>query len=277
MRKPILAAFLLLFFPLAHGAEAPLVVGVFPYVSRGQLMELHTPLKIYLESQLRRPVDLVTAPDFVEFMNRTQKGESDIILTAPHLGRLAEKRDGYIRVAKTAHQVYGVFLTRKDSGIRSFADLKGKTIMMAQPISIVYQMGVEKLRQNGLVPGRNITVIGSRTHNNALYAPARHESDASVTGLVLWNKAEPDIRAQMMEIGKTRGVPGFMLLANKHLPPDQIKRIQSAVMTLQNTGEGRTYFEATEFKFFEKIDDKTMKRLDPYTRILTEQTPLSAP
>lgn len=264
---------LTLFTGIAHAAETPLTLGIFPYVSRGELMEYHTPLKTYLEAKLQRPVDMITAPDFVEFMARTQKGDYDLVLTAPHLGRLAETRDGYVRVAMTGHQVKGVFLARRDSGIRTIADLKGKTIMMAQPISIVYQMGVEKLRQNGLVAGKNITVIGSRTHNNALYAPARGEADASVTGLVLWDRAEPDIRAALVEIGKTQGVPGFMLMANKRLPPELIKRIQSAVFDFHKTKEGKAYFEVTEFNRFEKIDDKTMKSLDPYTRILTEPAP----
>lgn len=258
---------------LSRGAETPLTLGIFPYVSRVQLMAYHTPLKLYLEKRLQRPVDLVTAPDFSEFMARTQKGEYDLLLTAPHLARLAETRDGHQRVAMTAHKVQGVFLARKDSGIHSLADLKGKTIMMAQPISIVYQMGVEELRLNGLVPGKDITVIGSRTHNNALYAPARHESDASVTGLVLWNNAEPDVREQLVEIGKTQGAPGFMLMAHKRVPAALIKRIQSALLDMHKTKEGKTYFEETEFKYFEKIDDKTMKKLDPYTRILTEQAP----
>lgn len=258
---------------LVRGAEAPLTFGVFPYVSRSQLMDLHTPLKLYLEQQLQRPVEMITAPDFAEFMARTQQGEYDLILTAPHLGRLAETRDGYIRVAKTWHQVSGVFLARKDSGIRSLAHLKGKTIMMAQPISIVYQMGVEELRQNGLIPGKDVTVIGSRTHNNALYAPARRESDASVTGIVLWDKAEPDIRAQLLEIGKTPGVPGFMVMANRRLSADLIKRIQTAVFAFDKTIEGKTYFDATEFKHFEKIDNKSMRQLEPYTRVLTQQAP----
>lgn len=258
---------------VASGAEIPLTLGIFPYVSRGQLVEYHTPLKLYLEKQLQQPVELVTAPDFAEFMARTQKGEYDLVLTAPHLGRLAETRDGYLRVAKTTHQVQGIFLARKDSGIRSLADLKGKTIMMAQPISIVYQMGVEQLRKSGLKPGQDVTVIGSRTHNNALYAPARHESDASVTGVVLWKQAEPDVRAALLEIGTTHQVPGFMLMAHKRLSPARIKRIQSAIFNFHKTNEGKFYFEITEFKHFEKIDDKTMKQLDPYTQVLTEPAP----
>lgn len=271
--RPFWLALLIMLGGIVHAAEAPLTLGVFPYVSRGQLMEFHTPLKTYLEQQLQRPVDMVTAPNFVEFMTRTQNGDYDLVLTAPHLGRLAEVRDGYQRVAMTAHRVYGIFLARKDSGIRRLADLRGKTLMAAQPVSIVYQMGMETLRQHGLEPGRDVTVIGSLTHNNALYAPLRRESDASVTGLVLWNNAERDLRTGLREIGKTGGVPGFMLMANKRMPPEQIRRIQDALFKFDKTKEGKAYFAVTEFQKFEKIDDKSMKQLDPYLRVLTERAP----
>jgi phosphonate transport system substrate-binding protein len=124
-----------------------------------------------------------------------------------------------------------------------------------------------------LVPGKDITVIGSLTHNNALYAPVRRESDASATGFVLWDKADPEVRAQLREIGRTPAVPGFMLMANRRLPAELIKRIQSAVLGFDKTNEGKAYFSATEFKHFEKIDDKSMRQLDPYTRVLTQPAP----
>ena len=256
---------------VAQAADvSPLTLGIFPYVSRGKLMELHTPLKLYLEQKLGRPIDMVTAPDFVEFMKRTQKGDYDLVFTAPHLGRLAETRDGYVRIVMTGHHVQSVFLARKDSGIHRIDDLKGKTIMIAQPISIVYQLSVHELARHGLEPGRDITIIDTRTHNNALYAPARRESDASATGIVLWRDAEPEIKNQLIEIGHTQEVPGFMMMGNKRLPPALIKRVQTALLNFNKLPESKAYFEETQFKRFEKIDDKTMKGLDPYVRVLTE-------
>lgn len=271
-KPPCWIAILMLFTGLAHGAPAvpPLVFGVFPYVSPGQLMQFHNPLKIYLESKLQRPVELVTAPDFAGFMKRTQSGEYDLILTAPHLGRLAEQRDGYVRVVKTGHEVQGVFLARRDSAIRSLADLKGKQVMIAQPISIVYQMAIEHLKHIGLVPGKDVTVVTTRTHNNALYGPVQRETEASVTGILLWLNAEANVRSELLEIGRTHPVPGFTIMANKRLPPDQIKRVQALLLNFQNTPEGKTYFQDTDLLGFREIDEKTMKSLDPFTHVLTD-------
>ncbi len=273
MPQLALAAALWLLSLAALAAEAPLTLGLFPYVSRGQLMEFHTPLKLYLEGRLKRPVDLVTAPDFAEFMARTQRGEYDLVLTAPHLGRLAEKRDGYVRVAMTAHEVQGVFLVRRDSGIHRLEDLRGKTVMIAQPISIVHQLAVEHLRRHGLVPGKDLRILDTRTHNNALYAPARGEADASATGILLWVNAEPAIREAMREIDRTPPVPGFMVMAHKRVPPALVRQLRHWLLEYSGTPEGERYFQVTGLKAFRPIDDKTMKALDPYTRILTETTP----
>lgn len=256
-------------FPPATASESPeLVLGVFPYVSPGQLATFHTPLRDYLAISLKRPVTLVTAPDFNSFVERTSQGQYDIIITAPHLGRFAETHDGYNRLAQTGHFVQGIFLTRKDSGIQTIEDLRGKTVMIAQPISIIYQMAEHTLRENGLVPGESVTVLETRTHNNAMFAPLRSEADASVTGTLLWEVLGSDQKDQMRVIGTTEEAPGFMVMANKRLSTTDINRIKDLLFNFHKVAGSKPYFEATGYKQFVKIDDSIMKRLDPNTKIL---------
>lgn len=244
-----------------------LVFGVFPYVTPGQLMEFHSPLRDYLAKSLGRPVSLVTAPDFQSFVDRTQRGEYDIILTAPHMGRLAETRDGYKRLAQTGHTVQGIFLARKDSDIHKLEDLKGKTIMMAQPISIVYQMAEHRLREMGLIPGESITIVNTRTHNNAMYAPLRKEADASATGILLLEILKQEEKEQLRVIGSTVKAPGFMMMSNKRMSKKDISKLKNVVMNFGKTPEGKAYFSATKYEDFVKIDDKVMKSMDPYIQI----------
>jgi phosphonate transport system substrate-binding protein len=255
----------------AAATVTPLVFGVFPYVTSGQLMAYHHPLKVYLESRLKRPVELVTAPDFGEFVARTERGDYDLILTAPHMARLAEKRDGYRRIARTGNEVQGVFLVRRDSGIRSLADLKGRKIMAAQPLSIVYQMAMDTLKTHGLVPGQDLTVVQGGTHNNALYASMRQETEASVTGAILWSNADESLRATLVEIGRTQSVPGLAIMAHLRLSPALRQEVQALLLDFEHTPAGKVYFDATNLGGLETIDDRTMRALDPYTRILTTQ------
>lgn len=249
-----------------------LILGVFPYVSPAQLVAFHTPLKDHLAKSLQRPVSLVTAPDFDSFVERTRQGQYDIIITAPHLGRLAETRDGYKRLAMTGHTVQGIFLTRKDSTIQKIENLRGKSVMIAQRTSIIYQMAEQLLRDRGLAPGETVTIIETRTHNNAMHAPLRGEADASVSGTLLWRVLGDEQKGQMRVIGTTDEAPGFLLMANKRLPKEDVESIKNLLLDYHNVAGNETYFSATGYKNFQKVDDKVMRRLDPYTRILINPT-----
>lgn len=260
------------FVPLSHASDKKeLSFGLFPYVTSTQLVQFHTPLKNYLSKALGMEVNLVTAPDFTSFMERTQQGEYDIIFTAPHLGRLAETRDGYKRVAMTGHRVEGIFLVKKESEINSLDDLKDKKIMAAQRISVIYQMVLQTLADKGLIDGKNITIIETKTHNNALYAPLRDEADASVTGILLWHTLGQEYKDKLKVIGSTNSVPGFVLLSHPRVPPKTQKALQIALFDFGKTTEGKLYFESNGLQGFLPIDEKSMKELDPYTKILIKK------
>jgi len=247
--------------------KSPLTLGVFPYVTPVQLAAFHTPLKDYLAAGLGRPVTLVTAPDFTSFIDRTRDGQYDIVVTAPHLGRLAETRDGYKRVVQTSHTVQGFFLARKDSGINKIGDLKGKTVMIAQKVSIVYQMAEHTLRENGLVPGESVTIIETRTHNNAMHAPLRGEADASVTGKLLWYVLDDAQKEQMRVIGTSSEAPGFLVMAHPRLPAQDIEKIKKLLLDFHLKPGSESYFTTNGYEKFQAVDDRAMKGLDPYIQI----------
>ena len=254
----------------ATDAPGPLVLGVFPYVTPVQLAQFHTPLKDYLAKQLGRPVTLVTAPDFMSFIERTHEGQYDLIITAPHMGRLAETRDGYQRVAQTGHTVQSIFLARKDSGIEKIEDLKGRRVMVAQKVSIIYQMAEQMLREKGLVPGESVTIVETRTHNNAMHAPLRGEADASVTGVLLWRVLEDEQKKQLRVIGVSQEMPGFMLMANKRMSAPDVAKIRGLLLDFHTVPGSEPYFTTTGYQRFKLIDDRVMRAMDPYTRVLTQ-------
>lgn len=262
--------FALVFSSVSHAAEKKEIsLGLFPYVTSTQLVQFHSPLKNYLSQTLGLKINLVTAPDFESFMERTRRGEYDLILTAPHLGRLAEKRDGYKRVAMTGHRVEGLFLAKKESEINSLDDLKNKKIMIAQRISVIFQMALQTLAEKGLTDGKNVTIIETKTHNNALYAPLRDEADASVTGVLLWHTLGQEYKDKLKVIGSTNSVPGFVLLSHPRIPAGTQQKLQQALFDFGKTAEGKLYFASNGLKEFLPIDEKTMRELDPYTRIFT--------
>lgn len=248
---------------VVHAGEA-VSLGVFPYVTPVQLVKFHNPLRARLEEALGRPVSLVTAPSFKEFIKRTQSGVYDYVLTAPHLGRLAEYRDGYTALVKTGHQVKGIYLARKDSAIRELKDIEGKSLMMVGKAAIIGQLVVRQLKEMGLEDGVNMEIRTTATHNNAMYASVRGESDVSVTGILLYEKIGQEERDKVRVIGETPGVPGFIFLASAGQSELDKAKVRTSLLSYGETEAGQQYFGPTGFKALLPVDLAEMESLQPF-------------
>lgn len=244
--------------------DTGLTFAIFPYVSPVQMVKFHNRLREFIQSTVDRPVTLVSAPNFKKFIKRTAAGDYDIIMTAPHLGRLAEVRDGYVPMVHTMHEVQGIYLVRKDSDIRQLQDLKGKTITLVGRAAIITQMVEQQLGQLGLDVGKDVEFRITRTHNNAMYAPLRGESEASVTGILLFNKIGQTDREKVRVIGKTPLAPGFMLMTHKRIDAEVHKKLKQALLGYGDTPAGKVYMNETGFKYFDPVTDDEMRFLDPF-------------
>lgn len=247
--------------------EDPLSFGIFPYVSPVQMVKFHNTLREYMADTLERPVSLVSAPNFREFIKRTAQGKYDIIMTAPHLGRLAEVRDGYRPMVHTMHEVQGVYLVRKDSDIHSLSDLRGKTITLVGRAAIITQMVEKQLADMGMQVGKDVKFNYTRTHNNAMYAPLREESEASVTGILLFRKIGSEEREEVRVIGKTPRAPGFMLMTHPRVEKQDHQKLKQALISFKNTEQGKKYFQMTGFHYFDPVTKGEMEFLDPYIQV----------
>jgi phosphonate transport system substrate-binding protein len=224
-----------------------------------------------LEQRLERKVVLVTAPSFKQFVKRTKKSAYHIIMTAPHLGRLAEVRDGYRPIAHTMHEVQGIYLVKKSSDIHRLTDLEGKTITLVGRSAIITQMAEQQLKKLGLVVGKDVTFRFTKTHNNAMYAPLRDESDASVTGILLWRKIGDEDRDKVRVIGKTPVAIGFQVMASSQVSDQDFQLIQKALLDFHKSTRGKEYMEKTGFKYFELVDEQEKKALDPFIQIFLKK------
>lgn len=256
---------------LTHRANAQsddeLVFGVYPFLSPSKIVEQFAPLASHLSTALGRKVTLRSAPDFTRFIERTRAGEYDIIFTAPHMGRLAEKRDGYRRIAQTGYQITVVTVARQDGPVHSLADLKGRTIAIGAKLSMTYQVTDHALNKHGLALERDVKFIDPASFSNVVEAIMRGEADAGSTITMLWDVASAEQRSNLREIFRGDPVPGFLVLAHPRLGNPLLKRVERAFLDFPKTAAGNTYFEKTRQIDFRPLDDATMKRIDPFTAV----------
>jgi len=273
VRKGILFA-LLLNTVLSHAdSKQQYNFGIFPYVSPTQLVKFHSPLRKKMERILGKQVNLVTAPSFKEFIKRTEMQEYDFIMTAPHLGRLAEVRDKYQPMVHTMHKVQGIYLVKKDSPIKSLSDLQGKTITSVGRAAIITQMSMQQLNDMGMQPGKDVIYKLTKNHNSSMYAPLRGESDASVTGVTIWGKItkNAELKEKIRIIGKTAIAPGFMIMAKDDMKLNHISKLSNALADFHNTAEGKKYINSVGFVEFKIAEKDVMEKLDPYIKIFLKK------
>lgn len=129
----LLATLLLAAFTaLAHAAEPPLKFGVGLFQPDKEKNDAtYRPLAAYLEKELGRRVELRTVDTWEGLAKSLANGETDLALMGPWGYVLANNEAG-ARVVSTIlydgrPEYYAIMITHPDSGIKSPADLKGRS------------------------------------------------------------------------------------------------------------------------------------------------------
>jgi phosphonate transport system substrate-binding protein len=253
----------------ALAADSELVFGVFPYLSPRQMVAQFNPLRAYLARELGQSVTLRSAPDYKSFAERTRQSEYDIAFDAPQLARLAQKRDGYLPLAQTGYKIVILALARKDSPVKTLADLRGRAISIGARMSITHQVMRRELLKVGLELDRDVTYRDTAYFSNVLQSVIRGAADAGATGTLLWESAPAAERAQLREIYRQPDpVPGFIMMAHPRLGEATRQRLRQALFRFKDTPEGLEFFRNTRQIDFRPVDEATMRSLDPYTEEL---------
>jgi len=245
MRGKLTALILVCLWPLsAYCQGTPLRFGVFPNLSTRTLLEVHQPLADYLSNTLKRPVNIETAPDFASFVTRTQDQRYDLVLTAPHLAYLAAEKTGYRPLYTYKNPVRGLLVVRKESPFHEMKDMRGKTIAMPDPITLVAMVMKADLRKAGLLEGRDFAVIEAHTHNNAALLVRQGKADGGALGLLPFQHLPEAIKNSLRPVAFTRSSPlSQVYLASPKLPEADVKALSAALAGFKDTSAGRAFFQ----------------------------------
>ena len=238
------------------------------------MMEQLSPLCRRIEKALGKKVIMVSAPDFMSYVERTAKGEYDIVLTAAHMGQLAEKRDGWQRVVQSGQKTAAVLLVRQESSVQRLDDLRGKKITVGNRSSITYLLAEKALAEKGIILDRDIEVIETATFSNVVQSVFLGEADVGATPTLLWDDWEhvnAEQHHQLREIFRTKPVaPSFLVMASPKTDQATIRRLIDSLLSFQNTAEGKAFFQISQFESFQPLDDVTMMSAAPFVHVLVQ-------
>ncbi len=249
--------------------QAPLEIGIFPYLSTRALLSTYQPLQQFLEQKLHRRVHLVTAPDMRTFVGRTQEGVYNYVVTAPHFARLAQMESGYRPLLRANRNLAGVLLVRKDSSIRNIEQLRGKIVVTPDSLAIISLLGVELFKRNGLIAGKDVIIQSLPTHSAAVVTLQNGAADAAVVSPTAFLQMTPEQRAGLSVIAQTAEVPHVMFLASAKVnTADADAFVLLLRQFTEHTAEGKQFIESLGYQGLRAPTEQELRSLDPYLDML---------
>lgn len=239
----------------ARAAEAPLRFGVFPNLTARQTLQTYAPLARALERRLGRPVLIYTAPNFPIFVARTREGVYDFVLTAPHLAWLARQDAGYRPLLKYSTQARGLLVTRVNAGPATVEALRGRTVAVADPLSLAALAIGTELAARKMVSGRDYTVQPSGSHSNALAQVIAGRVDAAIVGIHPYAMQPETIRAQLRTLIETPPLSSLTYLAHPRLRDREAEALRAGLLAFADSPEGRDFLASGDYGRLVAADD----------------------
>jgi phosphonate transport system substrate-binding protein len=247
-------------------AQQPLVLGVFPRRNATLTSDLFSPLAEYLSRELGREVRLQTTKDFPTFWEQVRAGNYDIVHYNQY--HYVESSDSYRVIAHNEEfgrgTISGAIYSRRDSGINSLEQLRGRKILFGGGPDAMMSYIVPRymLKQAGLGHSDYITSFASSPPNAALGVFYR-QSDAGGAGDVVIDL--PVVKRmipteEIVMIARSEPVVHLPWAVKREMPEQLVERIRQLLVTLKDSEEGRAILKVARITGFTSSEDRDYDR-----------------
>ena len=236
------------------------VLGVAPHTSARVILEMYQPLRLYLEKALGMPVEVVTAPDFTQFVLRALHQDYDIAITTGHQARLLQTDAQYLPLLTYKAPFKSVAIVAVTNPIHKPAELNGKNILGLSPTSQVTLWGQHWIADNGLTGSKLKYVSASDSVAQLIIAG---EAATGFTSLANFQNLAPDVKKQLRIFAESAVMPGRVYMLNSKRSGMK-KRIETALWNFAATPEAHRYFESNKLAGYRKLGAKELATLDKY-------------
>ena len=222
-------------------AQAELVMGVFPRRPVSVTVSMFKPLAEVLSQEMGEPVRIVVKKDFKEFWAGVVNREFDLVHFNQYHYLLGNKESGYRVIAVNEEfgrsRIAGALTVRKDAGIQSVADLKGKKIVFGggQKAMGSYIAPISLLKNAGLSASDYVTQF-AKNPPSAVMAVYNKACDASGSGDVILqikivqNKVNTD---ELIILAKSKEYVQLPWAVRGDMDPGKAEEIQRILTSLK--------------------------------------------
>jgi phosphonate transport system substrate-binding protein len=244
---------------LAGGAEAAAEdarrysFGVVPQQSASKLARSWSPLLQRLGERAGIEIRFRTAPDIPEFERRLAAGEYDFAYMNPYHYTVFSREPGYRAFAKASDKlIRGILVVRKDSPIRTPADLDESTIAFPAPAAFAASV-LTRAYLNGESISFTPKYVSSHDSVYRTVAAGLYPAGGGVMRTL--NSVEPEIRDQLRVLYTTAGYTPHAFAAHPRIPEPVVARLAQAMVAMTDDAQGRALLEPLNIKGFETAAD----------------------
>jgi len=229
-----------LFSVTAHAKDS-LVLAVHPFLSPDQVQKKFAPLAQYLSQQTGFAVKVRVGSSYKEHIEYIGTDKVDIAYMGPAsfvsllnsygakpiLAKLEVKGRAYF---------FGNIITRKDSGLKTLADLKDKKIAFGNPNSTMsYIVPHHMLHQANVFTGNSVKHDFLQSHDNVALGVLSGDFDAGAVKPAVFEK----FKAQgLATIALTPKISEHIFVTRNNLPTETIDALRQAMLMINQSNNG---------------------------------------
>lgn len=223
-----------------------------------------------------KKVKIIVAKDREELIRLVKQGDVDVMLESA-VPTIEMEKAGMVPTLlawrKGVRQYRTLFVTRKDSSIKTLQDLKGKTIALEDQYSTsAFAIPIAELKMNSL---RMVPADGKRNDENAVgytfageasneaYWVIQGKADTAALSDNDWDGLPEKVRAELRIIHQTNPILRYIVSFRSNLSSAIKNETRSILTNMDMDTEGRRALKkASDIKKIELLTDEDLRSLD---------------
>ncbi len=237
------------------------------------LAEAYWPLVEHLNRQLSGArIELEASRDYQAFEQKLRAREPAIILPNPWQTLQAIKV-GYhvIAMAGDAADFRGIFIVRKDSGIKTPADLKGRVVSYPSPTALAACIMPQYfLHQHGINVNRDIQNVYVGSQESSIMNAYLGTSAAGATWPPPWRLFQRDHPAEAAQLQVAWETPALLnnsVMVRDDVPANVVQTIRTTLLDLTATAQGQAILAGMATARFHTADDASYDAVRDYVAV----------
>lgn len=272
LKKTLILAFMLLSSAVYAAERDKLVIGVIPEVNLVKQMERFVPLADYLDKKTGMDIKIKPLSNYGKIHEYLRDGKIDGGFFGSFSYGLTHERLGIIPLARPVQpngkSTYsGITFVRKNTGIKTPADMKGKIIALADPATTGgYLAQKEYFAGHGVNIDKDLTILWTGSHEAAILAVLNQQAEIGGSKNTVVAKFRKENRSfdanlDIIDENPKKGVPDNTLAVRKEITTAKRDLLQKALLNMHSDPEGKKVLKKFGAIKFIKTTDADFKPL----------------